>query len=316
MEKARNATYDYLRGFATLLIVIGHLYFYSGRAERSWVFNICETIELPVFVYISGLLAHVSVDRYGFRRLIRSKVVRLIFPLFSFYIIWGLWKSSYWIDFWAHEHKNGYWFMLVLFELMITMSFIKQFSSRYKLKTIYVNTVFYAVVTIFALMISSEGWINSLFCVKLYWHYYPFFMMGYYSYRINKVLAPKYAPIYFFLYLLVLITFRASLWKNGINIIANFFSLFFLLSVSSTSFKPLKNVFVKVGINSLQVYMLHFLLLFPLTKVLPVVENRWLEFPYYLVIASALIFVTISISKLLMKNSWLAMFLFGIRRNK
>ena len=129
-------------------------------------------------------------------------------------------------------------------------------------------------------------------------------------------LVPKYAPIYLLLYLFVLIFFRSVLWKVAINMTANLFSLFFLVSVFSTSFKPLKNVFATVGINSLQVYMVHFFLLFPLLKVLPVVENRWLEFPYYLLIALAIIWVTIAISKLFMKSSWLAMFLFGIRRNK
>lgn len=314
MENKRNVTYDYLRGLAMLSIVIGHLYFYSRRAEGSWVFNICETMELPVFMYISGLLAHVSVDRYGFRKLIMSKVVRLLCPLISFYIIWGLWDSFYWLGFWMKEHKNGYWFMLVLFELMVTLSFVKQFSSRFKVKTIYVNAIIYAIDTIFCFMIPSEGWINCLFCAKLYWHYYPFFMMGYYSYKLNKLLVPKYAPVYLLLYMLVVIIFRDNLWKIVINMVANLFSLSFLLSVFSTSFKPLKNVFATVGINSLQVYMLHFFLLFPLLKVLPVVENRWLEFLYYLVIASAIIFVTIAISKLIMKSSWLAMFLFGIRR--
>ena len=316
MDNKRNVTYDYLRGFAMLSIVIGHLYFYSRRAEGSWVFNVCETMELPVFMYISGLLAHVSVDRYGFRKLIMSKVVRLLFPLISFYIIWGLWDSFYWLGFWMKEHKNGYWFMLVLFELMVTLSFIKQLSFRFKVKTIYVNAVIYAIATIFSFMIPSGSWINCLFCVKLYWHYYPFFMMGYYSYKFNKLLVPQYAPVYLLLYLLVLIIFRDNLWKIVVNMVANLFSLSFLLSVFSTSFKPLKNVFATVGINSLQVYMLHFFLLFPLLKVLPVVENRWLEFLYYLVIASAIIFVTIAISKLLMKSSWLAMFLFGIRRKK
>ena len=29
MENKRNLTYDYLRGLAMLLIIIGHLYFYS-----------------------------------------------------------------------------------------------------------------------------------------------------------------------------------------------------------------------------------------------------------------------------------------------
>ena len=141
-------------------------------------------------------------------------------------------------------------------------------------------------------------------------------MMGYYSYKLNNILVPKFTPIYLLAYVFILIFFRTSLWIVVVNMAANLFSLSFLLSVFSTSFKPLKNVFATVGINSLQVYMLHFFLLFPLLKVLPVVENRWLEFLYYLVIASAIIFVTIAISKLLMKSSWLAMFLFGIRRKK
>lgn len=316
MEQKRNVTYDYLRGLAMLFIVIGHLFFYSGRYSGSWIFNICDTIELPVFMYISGLLAHASVDRYGFRKLILTKVIRLLFPLLSFYIIWGLWDPFYWLGFWVKDTKHGYWFIFVLFELMVTLSFIKQFSSRFKIKTIYVTAVIYAVATIIFIMLPEDSWVRCLFSVKLYWHFYPFFMMGYFSYRLTSILEPKYAPVYFLIYLFVLIFFRDILWKVMINMIANFFSLCFLVSVFSASFKPLKSVFATIGINSLQVYLIHFFLLFPLLKVLPVVENRWLEFPYYLAIACAIIFVTIAISKLLMKNSWLALFLFGVRRNK
>ena len=64
----------------------------------------------------------------------------------------------------------------------------------------------------------------------------------------------------------------------------------------------------------MQVYMVHFFLLMPLVKVLPIVSNRWLEFPYYAALAICIIVVTIFISRLLMKSSWLAMILFGIRR--
>jgi fucose 4-O-acetylase-like acetyltransferase len=314
MEKKRNITYDYLRGFAMLFIVFGHLYFYSNRSEGSLAFNVCDTIELPVFMYISGLLAHVSVDRHGFRKLIWTKVIRLLFPLLSFYVIWGLWDASYWSQFWLKEHKNGYWFMLVLFELMVTLSFVKKCSTQFKIKSIYVNTAVYAIASLAFVMIPKDGLVNHLLCVKLYWHFYPFFMMGYYSYRLDRFLQLKYAPLYLFLYLLVFFYFQGSLWKVGINMVCNLFSLLFLLSVFSTSFKPLKSVFATVGVNSLQVYMLHFFLVFPLLTVLPVVENRWLEFPYYVAVASAIIFVTICISKLLMKSSWLAMFLFGVRR--
>ena len=233
MEKKRNITYDYLRGFAMLFIVFGHLYFYSNRSEGSLAFNVCDTIELPVFMYISGLLAHVSVDRYGFRKLIWTKVIRLLFPLLSFYVIWGLWDASYWSQFWLKEHKNGYWFMLVLFELMVTLSFVKKCSTQFKIKSIYVNTAVYAIASLAFVMIPKDGLVNHLLCVKLYWHFYPFFMMGYYSYRLDRFLQLKYAPLYLFLYLLVFFYFQNSLWKVGINMVCNLFSLLFLLSVFS-----------------------------------------------------------------------------------
>jgi fucose 4-O-acetylase-like acetyltransferase len=314
MEKRRNLTYDYLRGFAMLLIVIGHLYFYSGRHVGSLMFSICNTVELPVFMYISGILAHVSVDRYGFRRLIASKVVRLLFPLFSFYIIWGLWDSSNWSTFWMKEYKGGYWFLLVLFELMVTLSFIKKVSLSFKIKSIYVTLFIYALSTLLMAVVSKESEVNRLFCVILYWHFFPFFMMGYYSYRLDKYLLLKFAPLYLLLYLIAFYFYLDRSWSILLNMVCNLFSLLFLVSVFSASFKPLKTVFSTVGINSLQVYMVHFFLLFPLLKVLPIVENRWLELPYYIFIASVIIFVTIEISKLLMKSDWLAMFLFGIRR--
>lgn len=314
MEKKRNLTYDYLRGVAMLMIVIGHLYFYSGRSIGALVFSICDTVELPVFMYISGLLAHVSVDRYGLRKLIASKVVRLLFPLFSFYIIWGLWDSSTWLTFWMKEYKAGYWFMFVLFELMVTLSFIKKITLRFKVKSIFVTLFVYALSTLLMTIFSKDSVVNRLLCVRLYWHFFPFFMMGYYSYKLDKYLLLKYAPIYLLLYIIVFCLYLDRSWSLFMNMVCNLFSLLFLISVFSSSFKPLKTVFSIVGFYSLQIYMVHFFLLFPLLKILPIVENRWLEFPYYTIIASVIIFVTIEVSKLLMKSDWLAMFLFGIRR--
>ncbi len=314
MEKKRNVTYDYLRGLAMLLIVIGHLYFYSGRHVGAFFFYICDTVELPVFMYISGLLAHVSVDSYGLRKLIASKVVRLLFPLFSFFIIWGLWDSSTWLTFWMKEYKSGYWFMFVLFELMVTLSFIKKMTLRFKVKSIYITLFVYALSTLLMTVMSKDSPVNRLLCVKLYWHYFPFFMMGYYSYKLEKYLILKYAPVYLFLYIIAFYFNLDRSWSILMNMVCNLFSLLFLVSVFSTRFKPLKTVFATVGFYSLQIYMVHFFLLFPLLKILPTIENRWLEFPYYTIIASVIIFVTIEVSKLLMKSDWLALFLFGIRR--
>lgn len=312
MEKKRNITFDYVRGLAMLSIIIGHLYFYSGRYVGSLVFQICDTIQIPVFMYVSGLLAHVSVDKYGFRKLISSRIVRLLFPFFSFYVIWGLCDSSNWLGFWEAEFKKGYWFMLVLFELMVTLSLVRQLSLRLKIKSILVNGFIFSLVSLYLFILPKGSQFNQLLCINLYWHYYPFFMMGYYSYRLDKFLVMKYAPAYFILYVISFYFYHNGM--RAMSPLCNVSSLFFIMTLFSTNFKPLKEVFGMVGVNSLQVYMVHFFLLFPLAKVLPMIENRWLEFPYFVVVASALIAFTIGISKLLMMNDWLAMFLFGIKR--
>lgn len=312
MEKKRNVTYDYVRGLAMLSIIIGHLYFYSGRYVGSVIFEICDSIQIPVFMYVSGLLAHVSVDKYGFRKLLSSRVIRLLFPFFSFYIIWGICDSKNWLSFWEAEFKQGYWFMLVLFELMVTLSLVRQLSLRFGIKSILVNGFIFGLVTLYLFIVPKGNLFNQLLCVNLYWHYYPFFMMGYYSYRLDKFLLLKYAPAYFIIYLISFYFYHHGMRATVVG--CNISSLFFIMSVFSTSFKPLKDAFAYVGVNSLQVYMIHFFLLYPLVEVLPVVENRWLEFPYFIVVASALIAVTIGVSKLLMLSDWLAMFLFGIRK--
>lgn len=315
MEKKRNLTYDYLRGLAMLLIVIGHLYFYSGRHVGSLVFAICDTVELPVFMYISGLLAHVSVDRYGVRRLVASKVVRLLFPLISFYIIWGLCDSSNFQTFWLKNSKNGYWFMLALFELMVTLSFVKKASSEFKIKSTYVNGFIFGLVTVYLYLFPQDSVLNNVLGIKRYWQFYIFFMMGYYSYKLDKFLIIKYAPVYLILYLGFFYLYLMG-YRSVVMMACHAFSLFFMITVFSSNFKPLKGVFAIVGINSLQVYMIHFFLLIPLLKVLPVFENRWFEFPCYVVVASVITVASIGIAKVLMINSWLAMFLFGVRRNK
>lgn len=314
MGKERNITFDYVKGLAMLSIVIGHLYYYSGRFQGALVYEICDCIELPVFMYVSGLLAHVSIDRYGFRKLLATRCIRLLFPLFSFYIISSLQKPNLWTAFWLEEYKIGYWFMLVLFELMITLSLVKSLATRLGVKSYWVNGALFGLVVLLVVSLPKGSIVNQVLCVNLYAHYYPFFMLGYYSYRIDRWLTMRYAPVYLLAFVVAF-----CFYHNGFGVMkiaCNLSSLLFLMTVCQSPRKPLQQVFAYVGINSLQVYLLQFFLLYRLIKVLPVVENRWLEFAYYLLVAVAIIAVTIGVARLLMKNSWLAMFLFGIRRKK
>ena len=149
METNRDLTLDYAKGFAIVLIVLGHLYFFSYRYVGSWVHTVCDTIQIPVFMYISGLLAHRSIDRYGFRKLVANRAVRLLLPLLSFYIIKSIATPSNFVDIPLAEYKHSLWFLIVLFEFMVSLSFIKRLSQKIRVPAPVFNAILFGVVTLY-----------------------------------------------------------------------------------------------------------------------------------------------------------------------
>ena len=309
----RDLTLDSARGFAIVLIVLGHLYFYSDRWNGSWAYLICNTVHIPVFMFISGLLAHRSIDRYGFRKLVANRAVRLLLPLLSFYLLWSIYDSENFIQIPIREYKRGFWFMIVLFEFMVSLSLIRRLSMITKIPSYVLNLCFYVLVTIYLMLIPKGNIFNILFCVNLFWHYYPFFMLGYYSYKILPFLKLYLSPVY-------LIVFAISIYclqvygMKWMAPIGNLSSLLFLISVFRNGIRPLEPFFVKLGIYSLQIYMLHFTLLFLVLPYLPIINNIWLEFAIFLGVSLSIIIVTIGIAKLLMMRSLVSLLLFGIKK--
>ena len=309
----RDLTLDYARGFAIVLIVLGHLYFYSGRWDDSWIFIICKTVHIPVFMYISGLLAHRSIDRYGFRKLVANRAVRLLLPLLSFYLLWSIYNPNNFIKIPLLEFKKGLWFMLVLFEFMVSLSLIKRLSLVTKIPSYVLNLFFYGLLTGYLLLIPKGNLFNVLFSVNLFWHYYPLFMLGYYSYNISPFLKLCLTPVYLIMsvisiYILQLYNMR---WVVPVG---NFSSLLLLTSFIYNGLRPLESFFVKLGEFSLQIYMLHFTILFLIIPYLPVIENQWLELIMFLGTSILIILVTIVFAQLLMKSSLLSLLLFGIKK--
>lgn len=308
-------TLDYAKGFAMLSIIIGHLYFYCNRYQGSLGYMMCDSIQIPVFMYISGLLAHLSIDRYGFRKLIVSRTIRLLFPFFSFCLIWCVIQPEKAYVFLTNEFKRGYWFLLVLFEMMVVLSFARRIHIKYGLSSYFTNGAVYVLVSLYLWLVPQHNAFNTLFSINLFWHYYFFFMLGYYSWNVQRFLKMKYALVYLLLFIVSFYCYYVYNFRICVSL-CNVFSLFFLMTVFQHGYMPAKKMFSPIGVFSLQIYMINFFLIRPLAPYLPVVENGWLEFFFYLVVALVVIYLSMGISWLLMKSSWLAMFLFGIRRRK
>ena len=313
METNRDLTLDYAKGFAIVLIVLGHLYFYADRHVGSWVHTVCNTVQIPVFMYISGLLAHRSIDRYGFRKLVANRAVRLLLPLLSFYIIKGISLHSKFVNIPLDEFKHGLWFLVVLFEFMVSLSFIKRLSQKVRVPAPVINAILFGAVTVYLYVLPRGNIFNILFCINLYWHYYPFFMMGYYSYRLYKIMTWYYVPIYLIIFLVSLYCIQVRDMKIFVPI-GNLFSLLLLITLFKNGCRPFESFLTKLGVLSLQIYLLHFIILFIVLPYLPVIENRWLEFLLYFVVSFSFIMLSVGISKVLMRSRLLSLLLFGMKK--
>ena len=313
METNRDLTLDYAKGFAIVLIVLGHLYFFADRHVGSWVYTVCNAVQIPVFMYISGLLAHRSIDRYGFRKLVANRAVRLLLPFLSFYIIKGISLHSKFVDIPLTEFKHGLWFLIVLFEFMVSLSFVKRLSQITRVPAPVINAILFGVVTVYLYVLPRGNIFNILFCINLYWHYYPFFMMGYYSYRLYKVMTWYYVPIYLIIFLVSIYCIHVRDMKIFVPI-GNLSSLLLLITLFKNGCRPFEIFLAKLGAFSMQIYLLHFSILFIVLPYIPVIENRWLEFLLYFVVAFSFIMLSVGISKVLMCSRLLSLLLFGMKK--
>ena len=61
MEKKRNYNIDFLRGIATLCILLIHTTFWSGEAYLpKWFIALSMLIDVPAFMFISGITFNFS----------------------------------------------------------------------------------------------------------------------------------------------------------------------------------------------------------------------------------------------------------------
>ena len=309
----RDTTLDYLRGVAILSIVIGHLYFFSGRADNSIVWNICNSLQIPIFIYVSGQLASKSIQRYSFKELLNNRIIRLIIPFISFFLLWlclhGI-TSDNAITFIFDEFKQGFWFLIVLFELMVILALNHFISQKCNINRIVFDFLALLIISIYHFTEKDLNYINRALSLNLLWHYYPIFLLGIYSKNISLIFKAKLFLGYFAIYC---IAFYFFFFKDIHIILAicNLSSLLFFVSIFYNSFKIAEPFFVKAGQFSLEIYLLHILILSTMGNHIPVIENRWIEAICYFFFASIICILLIIVSSVLKRNKVVNQLLFG-----
>ena len=315
----RDTTLDYLRGFAILSIVIGHLYFFSGKADGSIVWNICNTIQIPIFIFVSGLLAQKSINKYSFVDFIYCRSIRLLLPFLSFFIIWEILNGITFdnmIMFVTDEFKQGFWFLVVLFELMAIVSTNRIIAKKWRKNYLLLDILSLILLNTYHFGITGFNTIDKIFSLNLLWHYYPIFLIGIYSDRIQFLFKKRLAIIYITIYLGA---FYLMYTRNihAMTALCNISSLFFLTSLFKSGYRPVEHIIVKAGVFSLQIYLLHILFLGLIASYIPNINNRWIEFGGFLLTASLICDILVYLAGILTELPIVGLLLFGIRsKNK
>lgn len=137
MRATRNRTVDILRGLAMLMVVLGHTMSGSSTdSEKSFVFQIMWSLQMPLFFLISGYVTQYSRPMETGKCLLKyiaKKTVAYLLPwtVWTFGVRGLLFGQSGFLNLkhllWHMD--RGYWFLFSLWMISMVFGFA-QFSAR------------------------------------------------------------------------------------------------------------------------------------------------------------------------------------------
>jgi len=209
--KERNIKIDILKGFAIILMMIGHITQYSidGIVDcfNNELFIFIYSFHMPLFALISGFLFYKSKDK-PLKELFFNKARTLLYPILIIAIIeFYAWRfleafkgnisplfSAGWID-----NLNGYWFLWSLFASMFIVIIVEKLI-KFKYKS------FLYILLIPLLYFFPNGDYNFFI--------YVFFLIGYtfniYKDKISHIHWLKYLKYCF----LIIFPLLFITWKR------------------------------------------------------------------------------------------------------
>lgn len=288
----RNATIDSLKGFAIILVVIGHVLQNTIiDYDENILFRLIYSFHMPLFFFLSG---YVSKNKISVINL-KKYFVALIIPFISFAIISSLYIGYQGIeDNYRVAHNiiktliypdNGLWFLYVLFVIHI----LNYIASRTSILYVILIIVF---ITAISKVLDSQN-VLGLRTIVIFSIY---FFLGKYVFKNSEVITRNCSK--FYVVLLIIFVCFGYFWHRTDNIyllsinlssVASFLYRYFVGLLGIFAFYGLFN---KIKISKLALLGQHTLIIYVLNSYfMPFL--KWLDFSNIYIIH--LIFSTIII---------------------
>lgn len=191
--RQRNASIDYIRGIAILLVLLGHTVSNNGIGDfaDSGLYKIIFALQMPLFMLVSGYVTKYTKSLDTGRKLLsffgrRSLGYLLPWVVWTFFrgFAFGGWtlgtlKPEIHSLFWNMD--SGYWFLISLWTICIVWgigSFLANKLSESNILRVFLCVGFAVVFSVGLFFIGLKMGL-SFFNIKLTLYYVPYFFLGY-----------------------------------------------------------------------------------------------------------------------------------------
>lgn len=189
-EENRNQFVDIMRGIAMLLVVLGHtMTGCTVDSQKSFLFNIIWSLQMPLFILISGYVTKYSrsiSDGKGLWKYMKRRTIAYMFP-------WAVWsfvvrgiifgqdgflnvRSLLW------NMDSGYWFLATIWTISMIFGITSFFAERagkgnmLKKQIILLMCYLAGMVLLVGIGVLLG---MSFFAIKLTLYYMPFYYAGF-----------------------------------------------------------------------------------------------------------------------------------------
>ena len=343
LNNGRILYMDALKGFAILLVVMGHTiaWNFSDRAivlfENNQpnnirivglIFQFIYSFHMPLFFLISGFFSY--KETCILKKQLKKKTVSYFVPyLFSGVIIYSLFGGN---DF-------GYWFLLSLFELSVLSAFFSKFSPLFnKTKSILLDLfiLFLPYLALQYILLRSYFNVPYIEIWKFGYYYVPFFcgyLLKKYDTQLFEVfVGKKYLTVFFVTFLLSFLYRYLEISESEqihkvikfllFHVIYDFTlplsgCLFFVSLFRICEDSKIKYFFSEIGKYTLGIYLFHMFFVIQI----PAIGNFWLttnlstvlstQICYSAICSLVAISISIVITKIVSKSTLFNFLLLG-----
>lgn len=254
---------DSLRGFAILLVIIGHFIQYNYESSiRNDIFNIIYSFHMPLFFFLSGCTRSLQEDKKGslqsWRELLAfyaGKFMSLLLPSIAWTLLVPFFFSREWG---LNGSISSFWFLNVLFAVSCVWTSIRFFDNKIRKWNIF----FWITITVLVILFAID-------MKRVPIMYFTLYVFGYFFQKKSWLQKwPDYIyEIALFVFLLAVgyFSYGQTLYGDGDRVCLEI-PLSILASICLTKlFSNIKNklfntVFILFGQYSLGIYLTHFLM--------------------------------------------------------